>query len=74
MNDPKISDLTVSQLKALIKETVQESVAEVIIEINAIAEAEDDFIVEAEMADYLKTTLQQNMPFSDYANRSHLDD
>lgn len=74
MNDPKISELTISQLKSLIKETVQEAVAEVIIEINAIAEAEDNFIAEAEMADYLRTTLQQNIPFSNYTPHSHLDD
>lgn len=73
MNETKISELTVSQLKKLIKETVQEAVAEVLIEINAIAEAEDDLLAEAEMAEYLKTSLQ-GMPFSDFTNRSHLDD
>lgn len=73
MNETKISELTVSQLKKLIKETVQEAVAEVLIEINAIAEAEDDLLAEAEIAEYLKTSLQ-GMPFSDFANRSHLDD
>mgnify|MGYP000716484365 CR=1 FL=1 len=74
MNDSKITDLTISQFKSLIRETVQEAVAEVIIEINAIAEADDDFMVEAEMAEYLRTSLQQNIPFSRYGNPSHLDD
>lgn len=73
MKDPKISELTVSQLQGLIKETVQEAVAEVLIEINAIAEAENELIAEAEMAEYLKSSIQ-GMPFASFANPSRLDD
>lgn len=73
MKDPKISELTVSQLKRLIKKTVQEAVAEVLIEINAIAEAEDELIAEAEMAEYLKSSIQ-GMPYTGFAKSSHLDD
>jgi hypothetical protein len=58
MDDPKISELTVSQLQQLIRETVQEAVAEVIIEFNAIAEAEEQLRLEAEMTDYLRATMQ----------------
>ena len=58
MNDPKISELTVSQLQQLIRETVQEAVAEVIIELNAMAEAEEQLRLEAEMTDYLRATMQ----------------
>ncbi len=73
MKDPKISELTVSQLKRLIKETVQEAVAEVLIEINAIAEAEDDLLAEAEMAEYLKASIQ-GLPLTSMTNPPHLDD
>ena len=73
MNDPKISELTVSQLQRLIRETVQEAVAEVIIEINAIAQAEDDLEVEAELAEYLRHSMQ-GLPFADLMKTAHLDD
>ena len=73
MKDPRISELTVSQLKRLIRETVQEAVAEVLIEINAIAEAEDDLLVEAEMTEFLKASIQ-GVPPTDFANPTHLDD
>lgn len=73
MKDPKISELTVSQLKRLIKKTVQEAVAEVLIEINAIAEAEDELIAEAEMVEYLKSSIQ-GMPYTGFAKSSQLDD
>lgn len=73
MNDPKLSELTVSELKKLIRETVQEAVAEVVIEINAIAKAEDELIAEAEMVEYLKSSLQ-GLPHGGFARRTHLDD
>lgn len=73
MNDPKISELTVSQLQQLIRETVQEAVAEVIIEFNAMAEAEEQLRYEAEMADYLRATMQ-GLPADDAANAPKLDD
>lgn len=57
-SDPKISELTVSQLQRLIRETVQEAVAEVIIEFSAVAEAEEQLRMEAEMADYFRSTMQ----------------
>ena len=71
-NDPKISELTVSQLRRLIRETVQEAVAEVIIEINAIAQSEE-MEEDAEIADFLMQTMQ-GLPYGDYLDNSHLDD
>lgn len=58
MNDLKISDLTVSQLQHIIRETVQEAVAEVLIEFNAVAQAEEQIRLEAELAEYLRSTMQ----------------
>ena len=71
--DPKISELTVSQLQKLIRETVQEAVAEVIIEFSAVAEAEEQLRYEAEMADYLRHTMQ-GMTIDDLIGASRLDD
>ncbi len=59
MEEQKISELTVSELKQLIRETVQEAVAEVMIEFHAVAEAEEQLRFEAEMTDYLRSTLQR---------------
>jgi metal-dependent amidase/aminoacylase/carboxypeptidase family protein len=60
-DDPKISDLTVSQLQELIRQTVQEAVAEVLIEFSIAAEADARITEEAEMMDYLRT-LQPATP------------
>ena len=58
MNEQKVSDLTVSQLQEIIRQTVQEAVAEVIIELNVMAEAEQQIEMEAAMTDYLRSTMQ----------------
>jgi hypothetical protein len=73
IKDPKVSDLTVSQLRRLIRETVQEAVAEVIIEINAIAQAEEEVEADAEIAEFLRHTMQ-GLPYSDIFDKSPLDD
>lgn len=57
-HDPKISELTVSQLQQLIRATVQEAVAEVIIEFSAAAAAEEQLRYEAEVTDFLRQTMQ----------------
>lgn len=57
MNDTKISELTVSQLQQIIRNTVQEAVAEVMIEFNAAAEYEERLRYEADMTDFLRSTL-----------------
>lgn len=72
-DDPKISELTVSQLQALIRRTVQEAVAEVIIEFSMAAEMDAQLTYEAEMADYLRAAL--NPQFNDNELiRQQLDD
>lgn len=73
MNDPKISELTVSQLQRLIRQTVQEAVAEVIIEFSAAAEVEAQLEYEAEMNQYIKQTIQ-GLPLMDTMGAVKLDD
>ena len=73
MNDPKISELTVSQLQKLIRQTVQEAVAEVIIEFSAAAEIEAQLEYEADMVDYLRNTLQ-GIPALEAMGPARLDD
>lgn len=58
MIDPKISELTVSQLQELIRSTVQEAVAEVILEFSAAAEVEDRLQFEADVVDYLRSSMR----------------
>ena len=59
MDDPRISDLTVSELQALIRKTVQEAVAEVIIEFSIAAELDEQIAREAELNAYLRDSLHQ---------------
>lgn len=47
----RVSDLTVEQLQRLIKKTVQESVAEVMLEFLITAQLEADMTQEAEMVE-----------------------
>ena len=72
MKDLKVSDLSVSQLQQLIRETVQEAVAEVLIEFNAIAEAEEQLRVEAELAEFMRTSMQGSA--NSVFNSPHADD
>ncbi len=55
MNDKRIAELTVTQLQALIRQTVQEAVTEVLIEFAAAAEFDAEITARAEMTDYLRT-------------------
>ena len=74
MKDLKISDLTIDQFRQLIKETVQESVVEVLIEFQIMADAEEQLRYEAEMTDYLRMTMGR-VPRAEHANEeSVLDD
>lgn len=73
MDEPKISDLTISQFKHLIRETVQEAVAEVMIEFHAVAEAEEQLRYEAEITDYLRSSLQR-LPMPDGMGAHKSDD
>lgn len=72
-NDTKISELTIGQLKHLIRTTVQEAVAEVIIEFSAAAEVEAQLEYEAEMNQYLRSSLQ-GLPIADQVMFGKLDD
>lgn len=72
LNDPKVSELTVSQLQQLIRSTVQEAVTEVIIEINARVEAEELIQIEAEMNEFIRAGMRGMTTFD--ALNSPLDD
>ncbi|QPC82714.1 hypothetical protein G4Y79_24020 [Phototrophicus methaneseepsis] len=67
-----------SQLKHLIRRTVQEAVAEVIIEFSVAAEADAQITYEAEMVDYLRSILQSSQVTQESkavsAPATHLDD
>lgn len=69
--EPKVSDLTISELQRLIRETVQEAVAEVIVEFNVAAEMEERLNLEAEVNDYLRASLH-GIPAASYSAK--LDD
>lgn len=62
MKDERIADLTVDQLQALIRETVQQAMTEVLIEFAAAAEMDARLSYEAEMVDYMRASLQGKMP------------
>jgi len=55
--DMKITEMSVKDLQSLIRETVQEAVAEVIVEFSVAVEAEEKLRFEAEMADMLRSSL-----------------
>lgn len=55
--DQKVSEMSVQELQRLIRETVQEAVAEVIVEFSVAVEAEEKLRYEAEMADILRSSL-----------------
>lgn len=73
MKETKISDLTVSQFKRLIRETVQEAVAEVMIEFSAAAEMEAQLDYEAELTEYLRHSLQ-GVSLDDIPGNPRVDD
>lgn len=56
----RIADLTVGQLQHLIRTTVQQAVAEVIIEMQNLREMDEDELVayEAELTEYVQATLK----------------
>lgn len=55
----RVADLTVGQLQHIIRTTVQQAVAEVIIEMQNLREMDEDELVayEAELTEYVKATL-----------------
>lgn len=74
MDKTLVSDLTIEELQAIIRETVQQAVAEVMIEFAAAAEVDAQLTYNAEMSDYLRETMQQGLPLSPYAHSWKLDD
>ena len=58
MDNRKITELTVSELEAIIKRTVRKSVAEVMIEFAMEADIEAQIAYEAEMNDMLRSEMQ----------------
>lgn len=55
----RVADLTVGQLQHIIRTTVQQAVAEVIIEMQNLREMEEDELVayEAELTEYVQSSL-----------------
>jgi hypothetical protein len=76
MDNRKISDLTVAELQNLIKETVQKSVAEVMIEFALMADIDEQIAFEAEMNELVRSELQShtNLPIFDMGRSHKLDD
>lgn len=70
----RVSDLTVKQLRALIRETVQEAVAEVLLEFSIAAQYEADLIYQAEMVDWLRTSLEEHMQNTEKNIQRKVDD
>jgi transglutaminase/protease-like cytokinesis protein 3 len=66
IKDPKISDLTVSQFQRLIRKTVQQAVAEVIMEMSMVSQMDDNDQIEyeAELTDYIRNSLNTNTPIT----------
>jgi hypothetical protein len=55
-----VSKLTIGELKALIRETVQEAVAEVLVEFSLAAEHDAEVSYQAEMNDLLRASLHNS--------------
>lgn len=66
MNPQRVADLTVDELQRMIRETVQQAVAEVMIEFAVTAQFDEQLAYEAEMNDLLRASLQrQALPSPD---------
>ena len=76
MDNRKISELTVTELQNLIKETVQKSVAEVMIEFAMMADIDAQIAFEAEMNELVRSEIQShgNLPVMDMSRSHKLDD
>lgn len=58
----RIADLTVEEFQALIRQTVQEAMAEVMVEFSAAAERDAELTYQAEMTDLLRSSLHDEFP------------
>jgi hypothetical protein len=63
MTEQRISELTVDELVALIRKTVQEAMVEVLIEFSVAAQHDADVVYQAEMTDMLRAALQKGLNF-----------
>lgn len=64
-DDKRVAELTVGQLRQLIRLTVQEAMAEVLVEFSIAAEYDAQLVYQAEMTEWLRTTLAQNLYSTD---------
>ena len=72
-----INELTIEQLQSLIRNTVQEAVAEVMIEFAIASEIDEELEREADMVDYLRTAfhpLAASTSIHDSSSSVELDD
>lgn len=74
MEKTQVSDLTVEELRALIRETVQKAVAEVMVEFATAAEIDAQIAYNAEVSDYLRESMQQHLLPLEYDSSWKLDD
>ena len=58
----RIADLTVEELKSLIRQIVQEAVAEVMVEFSIAAERDAELTFQAEVAELLRSSLNDGLP------------
>jgi L-aminopeptidase/D-esterase-like protein len=57
-----INDMTIEELQALVRETVQEAMAEVLIEFAVAAEHDAQLVYQAELTDLLRSSLEDRLP------------
>ncbi len=76
MDKRSIAELTVRELEDLIRRTVKNSVAEVMLEFALEADVEAQIAYEAEINDMLRQEIQSGRPIGELelANASHVDD
>jgi len=76
MDNRSIAELTVLELEELIRRTVKNSVAEVMLEFALEADVEAQIAYEAEINDMLRQEIQSGRPIGELelAGASHVDD
>jgi len=72
----RVADLTIEEFKALIRETVQTAMVEVMVEFSAAAEHDAEVTFRAEVANFLRNTLLDDKPGTsvETADLWHFDD
>jgi L-aminopeptidase/D-esterase-like protein len=72
--DERVADLTMDELYALIQQSVQEAVAEVLLELSMVAEYEQEIEAQAELTDWLRSSLGDYLAGHSDPGVPHLDD